>query len=433
MIEAGYGWAERRSGRPIMPETPFQIASVSKQLTAGAILLLQEQGGLSVHDSLERWLPQCPDYASERMLWRKPLIAQLQPEESISLHIYELAGSYNLGTPIKRQQRTAVQVFFFVLLAFLLCITGWLCYNIYAAIAYIILSHIYPHFYNVPPDQWSNYFWLQAIYDNFWSIMLQSALPLLTGLGLFITYYHAYRTKLYLCTDGLLKIYKKKVEVARWDEVQDFYLSSNGIVTRLVKLDSSSLAIPQILMGSKGKKINTLISDELTRHLLPGALARYIRGETLRFGLLKVNEQGIYHADVLVAWDRIGDVILQGGHVSAFYGTKSYGYKKNDKSSCTDNLKWHSLQKSGAMGLTYPNLPVLVVLANIVLARRDFEQAQAQGTTASEVKQIRKDVAALALRKYKRRVKIVVILSLIALPCVIVAISFLLAYIFVLR
>lgn len=59
VIEAGYGWADHRTGRPNTPETTFQIASVSKQLTAAAILLLQEQGALSVHDPLERWLPGC--------------------------------------------------------------------------------------------------------------------------------------------------------------------------------------------------------------------------------------------------------------------------------------------------------------------------------------------------------------------------------------
>jgi CubicO group peptidase (beta-lactamase class C family) len=59
MIDAGYGWADRRTSRPNTPETPFQIASISKQLAAGAILLLQEKGALSVHDPLERWLPEC--------------------------------------------------------------------------------------------------------------------------------------------------------------------------------------------------------------------------------------------------------------------------------------------------------------------------------------------------------------------------------------
>ena len=59
IIDAGYGWADHCTARPNTPETPFQIASISKQFTAGAILLLQEQGALSVHDPLARWLPEC--------------------------------------------------------------------------------------------------------------------------------------------------------------------------------------------------------------------------------------------------------------------------------------------------------------------------------------------------------------------------------------
>jgi len=59
VIEAGYGWADHRTTRPNTPETTFQIASVSKQVTSAAILLLQEQGALSVHDPLSRWLPEC--------------------------------------------------------------------------------------------------------------------------------------------------------------------------------------------------------------------------------------------------------------------------------------------------------------------------------------------------------------------------------------
>jgi CubicO group peptidase (beta-lactamase class C family) len=60
VVEAGYGWADHREGRPITPQTTFQIASVSKQFTAAAILLLQEQGALSIHDPLSRWLPEFP-------------------------------------------------------------------------------------------------------------------------------------------------------------------------------------------------------------------------------------------------------------------------------------------------------------------------------------------------------------------------------------
>lgn len=60
LLDAGYGLAIRKPTRPNTPETTFQIASVSKQFTAGAILLLQEQGALSVDDPLSNWLPEYP-------------------------------------------------------------------------------------------------------------------------------------------------------------------------------------------------------------------------------------------------------------------------------------------------------------------------------------------------------------------------------------
>ncbi len=60
LLEVAYGEADRERGQPNMPETAFQIASVSKQFTAAAILLLQERNALSVHDSLRAWAPDCP-------------------------------------------------------------------------------------------------------------------------------------------------------------------------------------------------------------------------------------------------------------------------------------------------------------------------------------------------------------------------------------
>jgi hypothetical protein len=41
LLDRGYGAADRGRGRPNTPQTAFQIASISKQFTAAAILLLQ--------------------------------------------------------------------------------------------------------------------------------------------------------------------------------------------------------------------------------------------------------------------------------------------------------------------------------------------------------------------------------------------------------
>src|SRR5690348_9947581 len=60
LLEVAYGEADRASGRPNTPETASQIASISKQFTAAAILLLQERNTLSVHDSIRGWMQECP-------------------------------------------------------------------------------------------------------------------------------------------------------------------------------------------------------------------------------------------------------------------------------------------------------------------------------------------------------------------------------------
>jgi N-acyl-D-amino-acid deacylase len=44
----GYGWADRDAGTPVEPDSLFRIASISKPVTAAAILLLVEQGRLSL-------------------------------------------------------------------------------------------------------------------------------------------------------------------------------------------------------------------------------------------------------------------------------------------------------------------------------------------------------------------------------------------------
>ncbi len=61
LLDRGYGAANREDDRPNTPDTVFQIASISKQFTAAAILLLQEWGVLTVEDRIRLWVPDCPD------------------------------------------------------------------------------------------------------------------------------------------------------------------------------------------------------------------------------------------------------------------------------------------------------------------------------------------------------------------------------------
>ena len=53
----GYGKADQ-TGRPITPQTPFILASVSKPLTAVAIMQLVDAGQVELDAPVQRYLPE---------------------------------------------------------------------------------------------------------------------------------------------------------------------------------------------------------------------------------------------------------------------------------------------------------------------------------------------------------------------------------------
>ena len=63
LLRRGYGLADMDAGIPVTPATNFRLASVSKQFTAAAIVLLAQDGKLSLDDPVRKWLPSLPEVA----------------------------------------------------------------------------------------------------------------------------------------------------------------------------------------------------------------------------------------------------------------------------------------------------------------------------------------------------------------------------------
>lgn len=61
LLSQGYGYANLEHKVPNTPETKFRLGSVTKQFTAAAILLLQEQDKLDTSDPISKHLPDCPE------------------------------------------------------------------------------------------------------------------------------------------------------------------------------------------------------------------------------------------------------------------------------------------------------------------------------------------------------------------------------------
>jgi CubicO group peptidase (beta-lactamase class C family) len=60
----GYGMADLEHSIPITPRSVFDIASMSKQFTGMAIMLLVREGKVSLDDDVRKYVPEVPDYGA---------------------------------------------------------------------------------------------------------------------------------------------------------------------------------------------------------------------------------------------------------------------------------------------------------------------------------------------------------------------------------
>jgi CubicO group peptidase (beta-lactamase class C family) len=62
VYKRGYGMADLDHDIRIKPDTPFHVASVSKQFAAFAILLLAQQGKLSLDDKVQKYITELREF-----------------------------------------------------------------------------------------------------------------------------------------------------------------------------------------------------------------------------------------------------------------------------------------------------------------------------------------------------------------------------------
>jgi CubicO group peptidase (beta-lactamase class C family) len=65
LFQAGHGLADLDRGTPIDPDTAFHIASVGKQMTAVAVLMLEEEGKVQLDQPASRYLKEMRGWARE--------------------------------------------------------------------------------------------------------------------------------------------------------------------------------------------------------------------------------------------------------------------------------------------------------------------------------------------------------------------------------
>lgn len=128
VLERSHGYADLTERRRNTTDTACQLASVSKQFTAAAILRLHEQQRLTLSDRIERWLPNCPAE------WRPITVHHLLTHTAGVPHWGDYPG-LDLTVPISRD--ALIATFQSRSLHFPPG-TGWA----YSSPAYVLLAHI---------------------------------------------------------------------------------------------------------------------------------------------------------------------------------------------------------------------------------------------------------------------------------------------------
>ena len=89
VYEQCYGYANAETKEPITQESVFSVASVSKQITAMSIMILQERGLLNIEDDIRKYLPDVVQF-------EEPVtISHMLHHTSGLRECYELTGLYD--------------------------------------------------------------------------------------------------------------------------------------------------------------------------------------------------------------------------------------------------------------------------------------------------------------------------------------------------
>lgn len=84
----GYGYADVQNSAPVIDSTSFELASLTKQFTATAIVLLQQKGKLSVDDYLYEYVPETPEawkgIKLKHLIWHTSGLPGMFPRDSFT-------------------------------------------------------------------------------------------------------------------------------------------------------------------------------------------------------------------------------------------------------------------------------------------------------------------------------------------------------------
>jgi CubicO group peptidase (beta-lactamase class C family) len=93
LFENGYGMANLKKNTPITPGTKFAMASISKEFTAAAVVLLSLRGKMNLHKPVRDYIPEMPEYPGDY----QPTVGELLHHTSGIPDLFALLSLYDIS------------------------------------------------------------------------------------------------------------------------------------------------------------------------------------------------------------------------------------------------------------------------------------------------------------------------------------------------
>ncbi len=188
------------------------------------------------------------------------------------------------------------------------CLLGVLCF-----LPFILLS------FTQVGGYFSGMRWTIIIGFAFLSYGINRITVAINNIGTNMLYHNP---RCYLCSHGVMSIKGKQVQTIRWDQIRRiqkiFRTGISNIPQQYILYrpeDEEPLVLDSVFtgFGILGKQIER----EVTRRLLPEALAAYKAGQTLNFGAVNVTPQGLSLEETRKAlpWEKLGAIDENKGYL----------------------------------------------------------------------------------------------------------------------
>ena len=124
---------------------------------------------------------------------------------------------------------------------------------------------------------------------------------------------------------GVVRIQGKQVKITCWDDIDavwqritrhyhnGMYTGTTHVYTILAK-NGERFSVSHIYKDIEA--LGQIIQSEVTKRLLPPFVRAYQTGQTVNFGKLSLNTQGLIHKNKQLSWSEIKDLKIERGFIS---------------------------------------------------------------------------------------------------------------------